>query len=103
MPETETPLVRNIDFVTRKKICQRLNLTEVINNNNYINFAYAVGMSMVQVNVLSEKKDPTEIILSWWQVKNEATVDEMKVIMRRMTREDVYQILDEYSGATSCA
>lgn len=95
--------MRNIDFVTRKKICQRLNLTEVINNNNYINFAYAVGMSMVQVNVLSEKKDPTEIILSWWQVKNEATVDEMKVIMRRMTREDVYQILDEYSGATSCA
>ena len=95
--------MRNIDFVTRKKICQRLNLTEVINNNNYINFAYSVGMSMVQVNVLSEKKDPTEIILSWWQVKNEATVDEMKVIMRRMTREDVYQILDEYSGATSCA
>ena len=95
--------MRNIDFVTRKKICQRLNLTEVINNNNYINFAYSVGMSMVQVNVLSEKKDPTEIILSWWQVKNEATVDEMKVIMRQMTREDVYQILDEYSGATSCA
>ena len=103
MPETKTSLVRNIDFQTRKKICQRLNLPDVINNNNYRNFAYAVGMSMVQVNVLSEKKDPTEIILSWWQVKNEATVDEMKVIMRRMTREDVYQILDEYSGATSCA
>ena len=95
--------MRNIDFVTRKKICQRLNLTEVINNNNYINFAYAVGMSMVQVNVLSEKKDPTEIILSWWQVKDEATVEYMKVIMRQMTREDVCQILDEYSGATSCA
>ena len=103
MPETKTSLVRNIDFQTRKKICQRLNLTEVINNNNYINFAYAVGMSMVQVNVLSEKKDPTEIILSWWQVKDEATVEYMKVIMRQMTREDVCQILDEYSGATSCA
>ena len=95
------PMVRDMEYLLRYKICLELNLPQEISGNDYRMFAEKVGIRKPERTEIFRKENPMEEVLTWWAAKNEATVNRMKEILLEMGRQDVWGML-ENSEADLC-
>ena len=96
----EKDMVRELPFDTRKKICDLLDVgtTHVKDCRDLAN---QIEMSKNQINIIwkgrGEEKNlsPTENVLSWWEVRKDATVRRLVKILSDLERDDVVEIIME--------
>ena len=87
-------MVSDIPYAVMKKIRRALNVKSTL-DNDFRALAGELGMETSDVRLLSQKDDPTDEVLKWWEPQKSATVKEFREILMQMQRPDVLAILDE--------
>ena len=86
-------MVREIPYLVRQKICKLLNARRTL-GNDFRTFACKLGMSNEDIKLISSAKDPAEEVLTWFEKKPTATVQNLLEILKRMKRDDVVDLLE---------
>ena len=87
-------MVSDIPYAVMKKMCCLLNVKSAV-GDDYRALAGELGMKTSDVRLLSQKDDPTDEVMKWWEPQKSATVKEFREILMRMQRHDVLAIIDE--------
>lgn len=61
---------------------------------DFRDLAGRIGMSTQKIRLISQKENPTEEVITFWETRKEAAVDKLIEIMRLMKREDVVSFLE---------
>ena len=104
MSNTEDgPSIRELKLLTQQKICRLLDVRNENVSGNFKTLAAEVGMSITDFDLVSQGKEPTHSVLSWWGRRPEATIPKLREIFVSMERYDCVQILDEdLKAGTGC-
>ena len=96
MSNTEDgPSIREMKLLTQQKICRLLDVRNDDLSGNFKTLAAEVGMSIIDLDLVSQGKQPTHSVLSWWGRRPEATIPKLREILVSMGRWDCVGILDE--------
>ena len=93
-------MVRKLPFGTRKKICDELDVEKPF-VKDCRDLARQIGMKENEINIIWKGRgagrnlSPTDNVLSWWEVRNDATVMRLVEILSDMERDDVVEIFTE--------
>ena len=86
--------INQIHPLIRGKICKKLDVRHTL-GGDFRTLAAMVGMLNEDIELTSQRNEPTEEVLKWWGKKKEATVPKLRQILEEMERDDVIQILDD--------
>ena len=87
-------MVSDIPYAVMNKICRALNVKSAA-GDDFRALAGELKMKTSDVRLLSQKDDPTDEVLKWWEPQKSATVKEFREILMRIKRTDVLAIIDE--------
>ena len=87
--------IREMKLLTQQKICRLLDVRNEDVSGNFKTLAAEVGMSIIDLDLVSQGKQPTHSVLSWWGRRPEATIPKLREILVSMGRWDCVGILDE--------
>ena len=94
-PSLHGERLRDLDYETRRVICEELN-KPCDNGNNFKLLANLVGIRFRGRNFTSPDYNPTEQILSLWCAKQNVSVAQLQDVLLQMDRRDVVNILDKH-------
>ena len=86
-------MVSDIPYLVVENICRLLNVKSAI-GNDFRRLAGELGMKTSNVRLLSQKDNPTDEVLKWWEPQISATVNKFREVLIRMERHDVVEILE---------
>ena len=93
-------MVSEIPYTVREKICGLLRSKKTF-GGDFRTLAGNLGMENSKIQVISEKDNPADEVLTWWETQSSATVQKFREVLVRMKRHDVVEILDrEYPTGT---
>ena len=75
-------------------MCKKLNINMPI-GGDFKTFAGKIEMPIEDVMLISQQPNPAEEIFKWWWPKKEATVVNLRKILKEMPRDDILEILDK--------
>lgn len=84
----------DVSAKTRFQICTKLNI-KIEFGGDFKTLAAELKMSSDAINTISERTNPAEEILKWWEPKKEATVKNLLKILKTIERDDVIDILND--------
>ena len=86
--------VNQLHASTIFNMCKKLNIIMPI-GGDFKTFAREIEMPYDDVILISQQTNPAEEIFKWWWTKKEATVLNLRNILKRMARDDILEILDK--------
>ena len=87
-------MVRTMAYSVREKICRMLNVRRQL-GGDFRTLAGLVQMSNEDIKLISDKDNPAEEILSWWETQNSATMDAFQLKLQEMERHDIVEVLEK--------
>ena len=89
-----------ISHTVREEICNLLRPKKTL-GGDFRTLAGYLGMENSKIQVISERDNPADEVLTWWQTQSLATVQKLRELLVRLKRHDVIEILDrEYPAGT---
>ena len=94
----EQDMVKDIDYETRQKICEKLDIGMIL-GNDCRGLAVKIGMSYKQVRIFWKGKgegkvlSPTDEVLQTWQGRKDSTVRRLVEVVRGLERDDVVEVI----------
>lgn len=58
--------------------------------------AGVIGMSTRDIKLISDRKNPADEVLMWWETQNSATVENLRLKLQGMKRDDIVKALEKY-------
>ena len=86
-------MIKDLPYMKRDKICRMLNVERFL-GGDFKTLAGELGMTNQNIKLISERGNPTEEVLTWWETKKCATTHYFRQILQKMGRDDVVEELD---------
>ena len=96
--ESAVPMVRTMDYSVREKICRMLNVPRQLLGGDFRTLAGLVEMSNEDIKLISDKDNPADEILTWWETQNFATMEAFQLKLQEMERHDIVEVLEKGSN-----
>lgn len=91
----DEPSIRELRLLTQQNICKLLDVKNEGVSGNFKTLAAEVGMSINDLDLVSQGSSPTHSVLSWWGRSRESTIPKLREILVSMGRWDCVGILDQ--------
>ena len=93
--ESAILMVRTMAYSVREKICRMLNVRRQLLGGDFKTLAGLVEMSNEDIKLISDKDNPAEEVLSWWETQNSATMEAFQLKLQEMERHDIVEVLEK--------
>ena len=87
-------MVRDLAYTVRHEICQMLNVIRTL-GGDFKTLAGSLGMTTQEIRLISDQNDPADEVLMWWETQNSTTVQNLRLQLKDMRRDDVVELLEE--------
>ena len=88
-------MVRDLAYQVRHEICKMLNVTRTL-GGDFMTLAGVIGMSTRDIKLISDRKNPADEVLMWWETQSSATVQNLRLKLQGMRRDDIVEALEKY-------